>query len=92
VILGNQLMPGVFDRLMAGSLEGQAADEPVAPDRRNNLFASVSGLHRTRGRFGAEAADSVTSFDARAVRAAAFGLTLGVGAAIGALVVFLLMR
>jgi hypothetical protein len=92
MILGNQVLPGVFDRLMAGALEGQAAEDPVAPDRRDNLFAPVAGLHRTRGRFGAEAADSVPSFDARAVRAAAVGLTLVVGAAIGALAVFLLIR
>jgi short-subunit dehydrogenase len=92
VILGNEVMPGVFDRLMAGALEGQAADDLVSPDRRDNLFAPVPGLHRTRGRFGAEAADSVPRFDARAVRAAAVGLSLLVGAAIGALVVFLLTR
>jgi hypothetical protein len=89
VILGNQVMPGVFDRLMAGALEGQAADEPVSPDRRDNLFTPVAGLHRTRGRFGAEAAGSVPAFDARVVRAAAVALALVIGAAIGTLVVVL---
>jgi short-subunit dehydrogenase len=92
MILGNQVMPGVFDRLMAGALEGQAAEDPVAPDRQDNLYAPVPGLHRTRGRFGAGAVDSVPSFDARMVRAAAVGLTLLLGAAIGALVVLLLVR
>ena len=90
VILGNQLMPGVMDRLMAGALEGQAAEDLVAPDREDNLFSPVPGLHRTRGRFGAGAAESVPSFDARVVRAAAVCLALLLGAAIGALAVSLI--
>lgn len=91
LILGNELVPGVLDRLMAGALEGQASEDPVAPDRKDNLFTPVPGLHRTRGRFGAGAADSVPSFDARAVRAAAVGLALLLGAALGCLLTLLLV-
>jgi hypothetical protein len=70
--------------MMAGAIEGQAAEEPVAQRRRDNLFAPVAGLHRTRGRFSGEAADRVPSFDARAVRWAAVGLGLGLAFLLGA--------
>jgi short-subunit dehydrogenase len=77
MILGNQVVPGMLDRMMVGAIEAQSSAEPVAPDRRDNLMAPVAGLHRTRGRFSDEAADRVPSFDARLVRSAAMGLGLG---------------
>jgi short-subunit dehydrogenase len=84
LILGNQLVPGMLDRMMAGAIEGQAGEQPVAAERRDNLWAPVAGLHRTRGRFSGEAADRVPSFDARAVRWAAVGLGLGLAFLLGA--------
>jgi short-subunit dehydrogenase len=84
LILGNHLVPGLLDRMMAGAIEGQAAEEPVAADRRDNLWAPVAGLHRKRGQFSGEAADRVPSFDARAVRWAAVGLGLGLAFLLGA--------
>lgn len=77
MILGNQLVPGLLDRMMAGAVEGQAGDAPVAADRRDNLWAPVAGLHRTRGRFSDEASDRVPAFDARLVRGLAVASGLG---------------
>lgn len=57
VILGNMLLPGVVDRVLARvAFGGQQTSEPVSPDRADNLYAPVHGLHRTRGRFDAESA------------------------------------
>ncbi len=56
VILGNMVAPGLLDRYLAyTTVEGQETDRPVAPDRRDNLYDPVPGLHRTHGRFDAEA-------------------------------------
>ena len=86
MILGNTLLPGLLDRMMARSgIGGQTSDEPVAPDRRDNLFAPVAGLHRMRGRFSDEAMARVPAFDARTVRAVAVGMGLGLAFGIGLL-------
>jgi hypothetical protein len=48
LILGNMLVPGLLDRYLADSAwEGQETARQVRPDRRDNLFNPVSGLHRT---------------------------------------------
>lgn len=86
LILGNQLVPGLLDRMMADAIEGQATEEPVAPDRKDNLFAPVPGLHRTRGRFSAVAAERVPVLDARTVRWTAVALGLGLAFLLGVLV------
>jgi short-subunit dehydrogenase len=92
IILGTLVAPGLLDRLVArGGIAGQTTDEAVAPDRPDNLFDPVPGFHRTRGRFGAEAADRVPAFDARTVRAAAVVLGLLAGAAAGAAVTLALI-
>ncbi|HSK40892.1 MAG TPA: short-chain dehydrogenase, partial [Arenibaculum sp.] len=55
-ILGTLAAPGIADRYVAGSVvEGQQTGEPIEPGRRDNLYETVPGLHRTRGRFTAEA-------------------------------------
>jgi NAD(P)-dependent dehydrogenase (short-subunit alcohol dehydrogenase family) len=55
--------------------------------RKDNLTAPVSGLHRTRGSFGAEAAPSAVSLPGRVLRfampLAACALAAAVGLAIG---------
>ncbi len=52
-ILGNRVAPGLLDRLMATEAwDGQFTDDPIAPDRPDNLFAPVEGLHSTQGVFG----------------------------------------
>ena len=92
IILGTLVAPGLLDRLVArGGISGQTTDEPVAPDRQDNLNHPVSGLHRTRGRFDAEAADRVPAFEARTVRIAVVVLGLLAGAAAGAAVTLALV-
>ncbi len=55
-ILGNRVMPGLLDRMMARSaFGGQLSGEPTAPDRPDNLYDAVPGDHGARGRFGARA-------------------------------------
>jgi NAD(P)-dependent dehydrogenase (short-subunit alcohol dehydrogenase family) len=59
VILGNMVLPGFLDRYLAKvAFEGQETQRPVSPDREDNLQTPVHSLHRTRGRFGDEAARS----------------------------------
>jgi short-subunit dehydrogenase len=86
MILANQVAPGLLDRMMASALEGQTTDEPIATDRADNLFAPVSGLHATRGRFGSESRDGVPSFDARFVRWGVIAAGLIVGGMVGSLI------
>jgi len=51
-ILGTRLVPGLLDRRLASfAYEGQQTDEPVAPGRRDNLYAPVPGDHGAHGRF-----------------------------------------
>lgn len=57
-IVGNMLMPGLLDRLLAKrAYEGQQTAENETPERADNLFAPVEGLHRTAGRFADQARD-----------------------------------
>jgi short-subunit dehydrogenase len=59
LILGNMVLPEFLDRYLArAAFEAQETEVPVAPDRRDNLTTPVHDLHRTRGRFGAEASDA----------------------------------
>ena len=57
VILGNMILPGFLDRYLAkAAYTAQETQVPVSPDRQDNLMSPVHDLHRTRGRFGREAA------------------------------------
>ncbi len=57
-ILGNRVMPGLLDHMMARSgFSGQLSDRPAAPDRPDNLYHPVPGDHGARGRFSARARD-----------------------------------
>jgi NAD(P)-dependent dehydrogenase (short-subunit alcohol dehydrogenase family) len=52
VILGNKLAPGLADRYLARTgYDSQQTDEPVDPDRPDNLFKPVEGDHGPRGPF-----------------------------------------
>jgi short-subunit dehydrogenase len=58
-ILGNMLMPEFLDRYLArNAFDTQETGTAVIAGRNDNLVAPVHGLHRTRGRFDAEAADT----------------------------------
>jgi NAD(P)-dependent dehydrogenase (short-subunit alcohol dehydrogenase family) len=58
VILGNIVLPAFLDRYLAKvAFQGQETKAPVAADRKDNLLDPVHAMHRTRGRFGDEAAE-----------------------------------
>ena len=70
-IVGQMLVPGWLDRMLVRKAwDGQMTDEPETghPDA---LFATVPGLHRVHGRFGARTRNSVRAFDATKLRVAA---------------------
>ncbi|MEW6704675.1 MAG: SDR family oxidoreductase [Pseudomonadota bacterium] len=55
-ILGTRVMPGFLDRLLgARAVAGQQSDEPLPPDRHDNLWTPVPGDHGAHGRFDAQA-------------------------------------
>ena len=57
-ILGTRVIPGFLDRKLAfEAYTGQQSDEPVGPDRQDNLYAPVRGDHGTHGRFDDRALD-----------------------------------
>jgi hypothetical protein len=62
-VIGNRIAPGLGDRYLAGTgYDAQQTDEPVDPDRPDNLFEPVPGDHGTRGRFsdGARTGSAIT--------------------------------
>ena len=51
-IIGDSIASPLLDRYLAATgFKGQQSDEPVAPDRRDNLWAPVPGDHGAHGRF-----------------------------------------
>jgi NAD(P)-dependent dehydrogenase (short-subunit alcohol dehydrogenase family) len=58
-LLGNAVAPGLGDRYLARTgIEAQQTDEPVQPDRPDNLFEPVPGPGATHGDFDERATDS----------------------------------
>src|SRR5256886_3569349 len=56
---GNKVFPGLMDRYLARTnYEAQQTDEPVEPDRRDNLWSPVPGDHGAHGTFDERASDS----------------------------------
>jgi short-subunit dehydrogenase len=52
-IWGDKIAPGLLDRYLASrGYTAQQTDQPVDPDRRDNLWEPVSGDHGAHGRFG----------------------------------------
>ena len=55
-ILGDKIAPGLLDRYLAWlGYDVQQTDEPVSPERPDNLFTPVPGDHGAHGRFDASA-------------------------------------
>jgi len=51
-IWGNKIASGLMDRYLARTgYDAQQTDEPVEPDRHDNLWAPLPGDHGARGRF-----------------------------------------
>jgi hypothetical protein len=70
-IVGNMISPEFLDWYLARTaVDGQETAQGVRPDRHDNLFAPVTGLHRTRGSFGAHAENRAMIFPAGLTRAA----------------------
>ena len=79
-IFGNRFIPGVLDRELAHkAYTGQQDVEPVAPDRRDNLYQPVPGDHGAHGRFDAQAVDSSPELW-MAIHRGKVALALGFGA------------
>ena len=56
VIVGNKIVPGLADRYLARTgYDSQQIDEPVPPDRPDNLFEPVEGDYAAHGHFDARA-------------------------------------
>lgn len=72
-IVGNRLVPGLVDRHLARTgYDAQQTDEPVPPDRRDNLWEPLPGDRGAHGRFDHEARAGAMA--PRAVAAALVGL------------------
>lgn len=57
-IIGNKLIPSYLDHYLAKTgYKGQQTNEPVSPDRQNNLWQPVPGDHGAHGSFDASATD-----------------------------------
>jgi NAD(P)-dependent dehydrogenase (short-subunit alcohol dehydrogenase family) len=55
-ILGTRLIPGLLDHYLARvAYGGQQSDQPVSPNRRDNLYQPVPGDHGAHGRFDEQA-------------------------------------
>jgi hypothetical protein len=53
-IVAKKFIPGIIDRILARQgYSGQHTDQPIAPGRRDNLYAPVPGDHGAHGRFDA---------------------------------------
>lgn len=62
-ILGEKAIPKLLDHYLAWTAyPGQQTDEPVDPNRPNNLFESVPGDYGSRGRFDRRARGSSAQF------------------------------
>jgi len=74
-ILGNAIAPGFLDHYLARkAVAGQQTDVPLVPDRVDNLDRPVTRLHRTRGSFGAHAAQQAVLLPGDVARAATVAL------------------
>ena len=81
-ILGSMVAPGFLDRYLARvAYDGQRGARVASEDRPDNLDSPVHALHRTRGSFGAKAADSAPLVSGTDVRFALAGLGVAAFAA-----------
>lgn len=58
-IVGNMVIPGLLDHYLGKTgYKAQQTNEPVSPDRRNNLWKPVPGDHGAHGSFDSRASES----------------------------------
>jgi short-subunit dehydrogenase len=80
-ILANRVVPGLLDRLLARTAyDGQHTDDPLPPDRQDNLYEPVAGDHGAHGRFDKRSRTDSTQLWMTKHRA-----SVGIGAAIAGL-------
>jgi NAD(P)-dependent dehydrogenase (short-subunit alcohol dehydrogenase family) len=80
-IEGNKIAPGLLDLYLARTCyDGQQTDEPVSPDRPNNLFEPVVGDHGAHGIFDTRAHDHSAQLWQTTHRSWLAGVGLGVAA------------
>jgi NAD(P)-dependent dehydrogenase (short-subunit alcohol dehydrogenase family) len=77
-VVANSLVPGLLDRYLARTnVQAQQTDDPVAPDRPDNLYEPVAGVQGAHGIFDAQAKgrslQSVVSMHRRLAAGAASG-------------------
>ncbi|MET0624935.1 MAG: SDR family oxidoreductase [Pyrinomonadaceae bacterium] len=90
-VVGDKVAPGFADwYLSKAGYDAQQTDEPVAPDRRDNLWEPVPGDHGARGRFDEQSSESSQQLWATTHRGL-FALA-GVGALLGAAAAKLLLN
>ena len=90
VIAGNKLAPGLGDHYLARTgYESQMTDEPVSPDRRDNLYEPVPGDAGARGRFGERSHGHSYQLWASQHRGQLAGLALAGGLLVGGLMALL---
>jgi short-subunit dehydrogenase len=85
-IIGNMMLPGVLDRILATrGYRDQITSQPKPIGAPDNLFAPVYGRHATRGRFDSQARANVSSFNATTLRGmlAMAALIIAASAALG---------
>ena len=80
-IEGNKLAPGLLDTYLARTCyDGQQTEEPVSPDRPNNLFEPVPGDHGAHGIFDNRARTSSVQLWQTTHRASWIPAVLGIAA------------
>jgi hypothetical protein len=88
VILGNMVVPSFLDRYLAKvCIGGQQTDDPIGPDRADNLYEPVHSLHRTRGSFSAESGTTAPISPGTLDRWGPYLVTLLAGTVLGLLLV-----
>ena len=90
-IVGDKVAPGLADWYLSKmGYDAQQTDEPVSPERRDNLWEPVPGDHGARGRFGERSSGTSQQLWATTHRGL-FALA-GVGALLGAAAAKLLLN
>ena len=84
-IWGNKVLPGYLDKYLAKTgFDGQQTDEPVSPDRKNNLWEPVPGDHGARGTFAAESWNRSPETWMATHKKTTWGILVGLAIGIGA--------
>jgi NAD(P)-dependent dehydrogenase (short-subunit alcohol dehydrogenase family) len=82
-VCGNSLMPWYVDRYLARfGYDAQQTDEPVSPDRPDNLFTPVPRDYGAHGRFDSRASSTSAEWWMVKHRGAAFVGMLAIGATV----------